>query len=306
MTRTATRTGTETRTPTDTRTATATLSPSITRTPSVTATPSTTRTDTRPATATRTATATKTQTPTPPPTLTKTPTLTRTSSPTRTETRTATVTPTRTETRTPTPTVPRPFGPEITYFGIASADNVVRTPTGETNEGVPLYDWPTQAGFIIVAEGRPGTSNRPLATCGTMGAPPCVDRASIQLLSDRPLGDGSVAVCDTTPPDIGGVPAVPGLDFSPAQSTTNAINDLACRFDVHLTSETACTFDELGNFSFVRNRAGDPVRTTTQFCSAPAVGQEISFKSGVTRLKVQLLDVAGNVGNSAELAVRVP
>jgi hypothetical protein len=202
--------------------------------------------------------------------------------------------------------VPRPFGPEITYFGIAAGFNVVQTPTGVTNDGVPLYDWPTQAGFIIVVEGRPGTSNRPLATCGTMSAPTCGDRAAVQLLSDRPLGDGSVAVCDTTVPDIGGVPAVPGLDFGPSQSTTDAINDFACRFDVHLTSETACTFDELGNFSFVRNRPGDPVRTTVQFCSAPAIGQELALKSGVTRLRVQLLDTAGNIGNNAELAVRVP
>jgi hypothetical protein len=202
--------------------------------------------------------------------------------------------------------VPRPFGPEITFFGIASADNVVRTPNGETADGVPIYDWPTQAGFIVVAEGRLGTSNRPLASCGTMGEPPCPDRAAIQVLSERPLGDGSPAVCDTTPPDIGGVPAVPSLDFGPSQSTTDAINDFACRFDVHRTSDTACTFDELGNFSYVRNRPGDPVRTTLQYCSVPAIGQELAFKSGVTRLKVQLLDVAGNVGNSAELAVRVP
>ncbi|MFN8644119.1 MAG: hypothetical protein U0802_21605 [Candidatus Binatia bacterium] len=226
--------------------------------------------------------------------------------PTRTVTPTATATPTRTETRTPTPTVPRPFGPEITYFGIASADNVVRTPNGQTNDGVPLYDWPTQAGFIIVVEGRPGTNNRPLATCGTMGAA-VSRRAAVQLLADRPLGNGSTAVCDTAPPDIGGVPAVQASTSRKVRRppTPSTISPAVSRSS-HPKSEDACTFDELGNFSFVRNRSGDPVKTTIQFCSAPAIGGARAFKSGVTRLKVQLLDAAGNIGSRAELAVRVP
>jgi hypothetical protein len=177
----------------------------------------------------------------------------------------------------------------------------VRTPNGETNDGVPLYDWPTHAGFIVVVEGRPGTSNRPIDfSCGIMGTPPCVDRAPVQIIADRPLGNGSTAVCDTTPPDIGGVPAVPGLVFGPDQATTNAINDLACRFDNHPQTTVACTFDALGNFSYV-----DP-RTVTQFCSVPAIGQELAFKSGITRLKAQLVDSAGNIGNMAQIAIRVP
>jgi hypothetical protein len=210
------------------------------------------------------------------------------------------VTPTRTVTRTPTATVPRPFGPEITFFGIASADNVVRTPDDQTNDGVPIYDWPTQAGFIVVLEGRPGTSNRTLASCGTMGAPPCADRAAPQVLVDRALGNGSATVCDNTLPNIGGVPAVPSLDFGAGAMVTDAINDLGCRFDIHQTTATACTFNELGNFSFVKSNS------TLQYCTAPALGQELALKSGQTRFKAQILDSAGNVGNTAQFVVRVP
>jgi hypothetical protein len=139
-----------------------------------------------------------------------------------------------------------------------------------------------------------------------MGLGPCADRAAVQVLADRPLGNGSSAVCDDAQPMIGGVPAVPSLDFAAGQMVTDAINDLACRFDVHVQSIQACTVDELGNFAYVRDRVGDPVRTTLQYCTAPAVGQELAFKSGQTRLRVQALDVAGNSGSTAEIVVRVP
>jgi hypothetical protein len=208
---------------------------------------------------------------------------------------------TRTATRTATPTIPRPFGPEIRFFGIASAANEVRTPIGQTNDGVPIYDFPNNFGFIIVVEGRPGTSNRPLGTCGTFGAGMC-DRASLQIIANRPLGNGSTAVCDTTAPNIGGVPAVSSLLFDPSQATSNAINDWACRFDVHNTTTTACTFDELGNFSFV----SPPVAGMLQYCSVPVVGADIAFPAGLTRLKVQLADAAGNIGNQAQIAISIP
>jgi hypothetical protein len=245
---------------------------------------------------------------TPVPTDTRTPTLTRSVTPTRTPTRTATATPTRTPTRTVTPTVPRPFGPEITFFGIATADNKVRTPSGQTGDGVPIYDWPTKFGFRIVVEGRAGTSNRPLAQCGVMGTGPCGDgRAAVQILADRPLGNGSPAVCDTTPPNVGGVPAVPALDFGASQMVTDAINDLGCRFDTHPTSQTACTLDELGNPAYVHDgTGGDPVKSTLQYCSVPVVGSELAFPSGLTRLKAQVEDSAGNIGSQAQIAVQVP
>jgi hypothetical protein len=191
----------------------------------------------------------------------------------------------------------------VTFFGIATADNHVRTPIGETQDDhIPIYDFPNSFGFIIVAEGRPGTNNRPLATCGLMGSPGgCGSgRAAVQILADRQLGNGSAKVCDTTAPTIGGVPAVPALDFGPSQMVSDAINDLACRFDLHATSETACTLDDLGNNAFLFRNFGE-----TQYCT-PVVGSELSFAPGLTRLKVQIQDASGTVGNQKEIAVQVP
>ncbi|MGE0519325.1 MAG: hypothetical protein AB7P78_10010 [Candidatus Binatia bacterium] len=182
----------------------------------------------------------------------------------------------------------------------------MRTPTEQSPDGLPIFDWPTRSSFIMVVEGRPGTSNRPLASCGTMDAPNCAGAAALQVLADRALGNGSPTVCDDTPPTIGGVPAVPSLEHSSDPMVVDAINDFACRFDVHATSETACTLDELGNFAYVRNRPSDPVRSTLQYCTAPALGMELSLKPGQTRFKVQLIDVAGNAGNTAEIIVRTP
>lgn len=299
---TATRTGTITRTPTDTRTATITRTPSLTRTPSVTTTASSTRTPSRTATATRSVTATRTLTVPPSPTITRTFTAPPSPSLTRTVTRTPTSTMTRTVTRTATPTIPRPFGPEVLFFGIATADNRVRTPNAQTEDGVPIYDFPNRFGFILVVEGRPGTSNRPLAQCGTMGmGVGCGNGpAAVQIIANRPLGNGSQAVCDTALPNIGGVPAVASLSFDGSAAVINAINDLACRLDIHNTTQTACTFDELNNFRFVR------AQTTLQYCSAPVVGADIAFPRGLTRLKAQLQDSSGNIGNQVQIAIRIP
>ncbi len=183
----------------------------------------------------------------------------------------------------------------------------MRTPTGQTDDGIPIYDFPNPFGFIIVVEGRPGTSGRSLVACGVFEKPGCQSGvASVQILANRPLGNGSPAVCDTTEPNIGGVPGVSSLTFDGSPAVNDAINDLACRFDSHETSATACTFDELGNFAYVRDRPGDPVKSTLQYCNVPVVGSEIAFPSGLTRLKVQLVDSSGNIGNQAVIAIRVP
>lgn len=308
---TATATPTRTSTPsgptqTASRTGTRTRTPSITRTPSKTGTVTRTASNTRTTTATRTTTRSRTATNTRPPTVTRTPPATTTI------TLTPSVTRTRTPSRTPTATIPRPFGPQILFFGIANADNVVRTPVGETEDGKPIFDFPNNFGFIIVAEARAGTSGALPDTCGGMltedrgNTAQCGDgRAAIAILADRPLGNGSPAVCDMSPPNLGGVPAVPSLDFSNPQAT-NAINDLACRFDLHPVSSRACTLDERGNFSWVRNTVNAADRTQMQYCSArPVLNAETAFPLGLTRLKLQIKDVAGNVGNQVEIAILI-
>jgi hypothetical protein len=225
---------------------------------------------------------------------------------TRTITQTRTSTKTRTPTKTPTPTIPRPFGAEVTFFGVATSFNRVKTPDATAADGTPIYIPVFPQGFIIVLEGRPGTSGGAVVACGTQdgsgGINFCFnsDRADVEVEADRPLGNGSTVVCDRTGPGIGGVPGVNPTDFGPAQSITDAINDFACRFaDFSIRTET-CTFNELGNFSFV-NRV-----STRQFCTAPAIGAELAFPRGDTRLTAQLRDGGGNIGNQKSIIIRVP
>jgi hypothetical protein len=134
--------------------------------------------------------------------------------------------------------------------------------------------------------------------------PQCGDgRAALEILADRPLGNGSPAVCDMSPPNVGGVPAVPSLDFASSQAT-NAINDLACRFDLHPVSTRSCTLDERGNFAFVHDSPGD--RAQMQYCSArPVLNAEAAFPLGLTRLRLRIKDNAGNVGNQVEIAILI-
>lgn len=210
-------------------------------------------------------------------------------------------------TRTRTPTPPLPVGPKITFFGLATADNRVVTPTESNPEGIPIFDRPTRFGFLIVIEGRSGASGLPLSSYGLSGNEASAPaRADVQVMASRSLGNGSAAVCDVGPlPDlIGGVPGFSPPNFDPAsEAVTDAINDFACRFDLHTTPAQACTLDDLGNFAF----AGEEVTTTTrQFCSVPAVGAELQFPSGETLLAVQLRDTGGNIGNRGQIIVRVP
>ena len=43
-----------------------------------------------------------------------------------------------------------------------------------------------------------------------------------------------------------------------------------------------------------------------QYCSAPVLGLELGLQPGLTRLKLQIRDNAGNVGNQAQIAIQVP
>jgi hypothetical protein len=179
-------------------------------------------------------------------------------------------------------------------------------PTGTTAGGIPIYDRLTKFGFIVFVEGRPGASGQALSTFGTMDNEASgSDRAHLQIQADRALGNGSALVCDRGPlPDpIGGVPGVNPPDFGPSQAVTDLINDFACRFDFHPNSSQACTLDKLGNFAFASEEV---VTQTRQYCTAPALGKELALLSGETLLSVQLVDAGGNIGDLAQLIIRVP
>ena len=204
-------------------------------------------------------------------------------------------------------------GPLVTFLGIVRADGCrvgcfstvcacAATPT-------PIFDSEGRVVFLaqgggrglLVIEGRPGASGFPVGSELVPGIPEL--RPDVQIVVNRPLGNGSTVVCDRGPgPPIGtggGIPPVDPPDFGdPSQAVTDALNDFACRLAVQPSRGDACTLDNRGNFDFV-----DP-RTTIQFCSQ--VASIAAFPSGDTLVTARLRDVGGNLGPPFEVIVRNP
>jgi hypothetical protein len=198
---------------------------------------------------------------------------------------------------TPTPTEPA-AGPEITYFGVTRADSYSLAPSGYDGAGRPIYVRPFGYGLSLVVEGRPGASQRPVGR-SAFAAP---DAPDLQIILDRPLGDGSSAVCDRQAPAIGGVPAVSPFAFADTPAVLDAMNDVGCRVDdgqgspLARSALNACTLDRSGEYAFVG------VGTTAQFC-LPIAGQW-SFQPGDTIVAARLRDTSGALGARREIVIR--
>lgn len=295
-----TSTATAARTATRTRTgATVTPTPSPTRTGGATPTGATpTRTPSR-VPSTPSATATRTRTTTPNGTPTRTSTRTRTPSATPSRPPTATVTRTPTITPTPTPTT-NARGPEITFFGLTRADDILMQPAG-VEGGVPVYRPSFGFAFSIVVEAKPGPSR------ARVGSSTFIDGETpdLQIQVTRPIGDGSTVVCDDAPPMLGGVPAINPPSFADTPANGDRLNDLGCRFidgggekvGRQCGDSTACVLGEDGIFGCATADA------TIQFCGF--VGQALTFPSGDTLVTVRVRDVQGNFGQPRQLLVRV-
>ena len=198
-----------------------------------------------------------------------------------------------------------PAGPEITHFGIARADGSPLPPDEIDEQGRSVYARDTGAGFLLVLEARPGSSAAPVGD-STFNETPNDPTAlpDLQVLLSRPLGNGSLAVCDKFRPNQGGVPATPELDFATTQAEADAMNDFGCRFEDGtgqprgVTALDACTFFPDGDYHFV-----DP-SSTLQFCSL--ISTNWAFRSGNTIVKARVRDTQGLVGPARELILRVP
>ncbi len=214
---------------------------------------------------------------------------------------TATAIGTATTRPTPTRTPDVSQGPKVTFFGLTRADGSLLPASGTASDGSPLFTRTGGSGFALVVEGRPGASGSPVGTSSytedLSGLP------DLQIVTSRALGNGSSAVCDLLPPNAGGVPAVdpPNLG-DPAN--LRAINDFACRFrdgvgdPLAITDRNnACVLYPSGDYNFVDETS------TTEYCSA--VSSTFALAVGDTRLTARLRDVAGNVGGSASIVVRV-
>lgn len=236
-------------------------------------------------------------------------TATPSASPTVTVTDTVTATPVETPTSTPspttdtvaptsTPTATPLQGPLVTAIGIADGSGAFNLPVETDSLGRAVYLRTTATGFSFYVEGRPGPSGLPVAGNLFNSRPNDPSRRpDLQVVSSRPLGDGSVAVCDRSFPNGGGVPAVDTIDFESVQATSDAMNDLACRFKSYPEADFACTQDSTGNLLYANPAS------TMQFCLL--ADDNIAFPIGDTVLAVRLRDTAGNVGEARQVVVRI-
>jgi hypothetical protein len=219
----------------------------------------------------------------------------------------------------PTPT---PNGPPILAFRPVDADGcsfccsfscqMTPTPTPHLDpQGRQIFTR-NQSGFIFVLEGSSAVGTEGTyqvnATSGARTFVPInhsSGRPSVQLLLQNGTGNESPEVCDIAPPNAGGVPGFDPPDFNLGvdppntalkNAVTDAIKDMACRFD-SVTSSIPCTRNRFGDFAFLA--AG----TVRQFCYAvPSVA---SFENGDTIVAAQFRGTNGNLGPREEIVIRV-
>jgi hypothetical protein len=211
----------------------------------------------------------------------------------------------------PTPTAtPEPpgTGPVITFLGLTRADDTLIPQSGTTATGVPVFDRQFGSSFSLVVEGKPGPSGLALGRSAYQSDLTSFPDLMVEV--SRPLGNGSLAVCDVpgTPgpgtQPAGGVPAVDPPSFAPTQANIDAVNDLACRFINgggapigRGPNESCVKVGQTADYVFVDSTS------TIQFCGF--ITGVTPFPTGDTTVTVRLRDIAGNSGPAAQLVVHV-
>jgi hypothetical protein len=191
----------------------------------------------------------------------------------------------------------KPVGPVITHAGITRADGRKIDPVGKTKDGRNIYPHPVGSGFMIVIEAKPGISNVEVGRSIYRYNPDDPkERPDLEIQVDRPLGNGSVEVCDARRPKFGGIPAIDPPSFDETPQVSAALNDLSCRFETFIESPGACTVQETGDFQFL---AKD---TDVQFCMV--VARSWQFTDGDTNVSVRLRDTDGNPGPIERFVLR--
>ena len=192
-----------------------------------------------------------------------------------------------------------PIGPIVTYFGAARADGTTVEPKSVDGKGIPTYASGVGSGFILVVEAKPGPSGLEPArrvSAYVPGDPKA--RPDLEIETTRDLGDGSQAVCDKSRPNIGGIPGINPPSFAETQKVSDAINDLACRFETFVESDASCTQGQSGEYSFVSKES------TAQFCMI--VARAWAFPVGETFLSVRVRDSDGNPGPVKRMRILRP
>lgn len=208
-------------------------------------------------------------------------------------------------TPSPKPTLARPvkpgepIGPVVTFFGITRADGTHVDPVGKDENGIPIYENYVGSGFQLVVEAKKGLSGYDVGRRVFAHDPkdPRV-RPDLEIQVNRPLGDGSREICDRFRPNIGGVPAIDPPSWAETQRISDTINDLACRFEIQIESQSACTLNRNGEWEY---KSKD---SEIQFCMM--VAKAWNFPPGDTLVSVRLRDRAGNPGPVARFWLRRP
>lgn len=184
-------------------------------------------------------------------------------------------------------------GPRVTVVGAIDNDGRLSRSLGTLEDGTVVFFQSHPFGFHLAIEAVPAPGGAPIGDnlLDSVDGDPS-HRPDLQVQVDRPLGDGSAAVCDA-----GGVSPVSPPDFALTQAVSNAMNDLACRFDPATVPGLACTRSESGEPAFL------DAATAAQFCLH--VTEPLALPSDDTRLTVRVRDRAGKVGAAAVAIVRV-
>ena len=200
-----------------------------------------------------------------------------------------------------------PSGPVITTFRTADAANDPIDPIGYDAAGRPIFNHQFGQGFSLVLEARTGANRH---NPGVYPAPYFEGEdlvpPDMQMILSRPLGNGSPVVCDTFPPDIGGVPATVPFRFDETPIELDVIHDMGCRFFdgtgqlvARQTSLEACTrSDEAFGFGFVDRGS------RIQFCGL--ITTAWSFPLGDTVVGARIKDgEEGEFGEPREIVIRI-
>lgn len=200
-----------------------------------------------------------------------------------------------------------PVGPVITTFGTTNAMNDAQEPIDLDALGRPVFNHRFGQGLSLVLEARAGANRR------NPGAYPVpyeqgdvlVD-PDLQVILSNALGDGNPLICDTFPPDLGGVPATVPFLFQNTPLALDIIHDMGCRFIdgtgqriARMSSDEACTRSDQGfGFNFVDRGSN------LQFCG-PIAGAW-AFSTGDTTVAARIKDPrSGAFGAPREIVVRI-
>jgi hypothetical protein len=189
-----------------------------------------------------------------------------------------------------------PIGPIVTFFGAARADGSSVQPKSVDKKGIPTYISAVGSGFMLVVEAKAGASGfDPAHRVFAYVADDPKSRPDLEIEANRNMGDGSKAVCDRMRPNIGGIPGINPPTFAETQRVSDAINDLACRFEIFVQSDSSCTLAKNGEYSFINQDS------TTQFCMI--VARAWAFPPGETLLSVRVRDTEGNPGPVKQMRI---